>query len=322
MVRVEPFTYAEIQTQLLIRKILPIPKTLKKKDVIIFHCPFDLIYLDRLDKPSVYYNHRAERPHTFMLNEILKHVEPIRAACIKKDLPKVLKVFRELYLKPDVIVSNSKFVREMTKKYFGVNSYVVYPPVDLKKFKLPKSKPKRKFFLSVQRINWQKRVHIQVEAFASSKEKLVIVGGPLNGKGKDEQLEYLCEDYPNIKYLGRVSDRKLVWLMQNAKAVIQTGWFEDFGIVPIEAFACGTPVIVVDEGGFKESVHSSELGIRIKPPYVESLRETAENFEPEKYDSEILRKEAEKYSLEKFASKMKEMCELAVKRYEIRNRKI
>jgi len=316
MVRVEPFTLAEIQAQLLIRKALPIPKELLKSDVAIFHCPFDLIYLDRLDKPSIFYNHRAERPHTFMLREILKRTDPLRAMCVRKDSPKVLAVFRELYRKADIVVSNSKFVQEMTKKYFDIESHVVYPPVDLKRFRLPNPhKPKRSFFLSVQRINWQKRVELQIEAFKGLKEKLVIVGGPLNGSGKDEQLEYLCDGIPNISYVGRVSDRRVVWLMQNAKAVIQTGWFEDFGLVPIEAFACGTPVICVDEGGFRETVHSPELGTRIKKPYVKSLREAVKSFDTTAYSPKTLRLEAEKYGLERFAEQMREMCLLAVEHH-------
>jgi len=322
MVRVEPFTYAEIQAQLLIRKALPIPEKVLHSDVVVFHCPFDLAYLDRLDKPSVFYNHRAERPHTFMLREILKRTDPLRAMCVRKDLPKVLATFRELYQKADVVVSNSKFVQKMTRKYFDIESFVVYPPVDLRRFRLPNPhKPKRNFFLSVQRINWQKRVELQVQAFMGLKEKLVIVGGPLSGSGKDEQLDYLCHDIPNVKYLGRVSDKRLVWLMQNAKAVIQTGWFEDFGLVPIEAMACGTPVICVDEGGFIETVHSSELGIRIKKPYVESLREAVKSFDSSAYNPQTLRSEAEKYGEERFAEQMWEMCQLAVERHVFRDSK-
>jgi len=320
MVRVEPFTLAEVQAQLLMRKALPIPKEVLGADVVVFHCPFDLAYLDKLDKPSVFYNHRAERPHTFMLREILKRMDPLRAAVVRKDLPKVLALFKQLYVKADVVVSNSRFVQEMTRKYFGVESHVVYPPVDLHKFKLPNPhKPKRSFFLSVQRINWQKRVELQVEAFKGLEEKLIIVGGPLSGSGKDEQLEYLCRDIPNIKYLGRVSDRRLVWLMQNAKAVIQTGWFEDFGLVPVEAMACGTPVICVDEGGFVETVHSPELGVRIQKPYVKGLREAVMGFDPTTYNPQTLRREAEKYGLERFAEQMREMCLLAVQHHASRH---
>jgi glycosyltransferase involved in cell wall biosynthesis len=103
--------------------------------------------------------------------------------------------------------------------------------------------------------------------------------------------------------------------MQNAKAVIQTGWFEDFGLVPVEALACGTPVIVVDEGGFVETVHSPELGTRIKKPYVKSLREAVKSFDSAAYDTQTLRLEAEKYSEERFAEQMREMCILAVEHH-------
>jgi len=208
----------------------------------------------------------------------------------------------------------------MLKKYFGVDSYVVYPPVDLNHFKPTSSHPNRDYFLSVQRINWQKRITTQIEAFKGLEERLKIVGGA-GDKRPNADLLRLVEDYDNIEFLGGVREAELPRLYTHAKATIQTGYHEDFGLVPIESMACGTPVIAVDEGGFKETVHSPTLGVRIKPPYGENLRRTVQNFDQAQYDPTVLRKEAEKYGLGRFKKEMKNYVKIAVKRHALRNQK-
>lgn len=78
---------------------------------------------------------------------------------------------------------------------------------------------------------------------------------------------------------------------------------------------CGTPCIVVDEGGFKETIHIPELGVRIKKPYIPNLRKAVQKFNPENYDRVVLRKEAEKYGLDRFKEKMEFYVRFAVKRH-------
>jgi len=314
----ETYDRENIKLVLSMRMLLGNHKELSESDVIIFHCPLDLAFLDIIDKPSIYYNHRSGRPTTFMFNEIMRMVEPIRREVLKRDREWVNSKLKELHEKPDIILSNSKFTRRMLKKYFGVDSYVVYPPVDLNHFKPTSSHPKRDYFLSVQRINWQKRITTQTEAFKGLKERLKIVGGG-GDKRPNADLLRLVEDYDNIEVLGGVREAELPKLYTHAKATIQTGYYEDFGLVPIESMACGTPVIVVHEGGFKETVHSPALGVRIQPPYVENLRKTVQNFDQAQYDSAVLRKEAEKYSQERFQKEMEKYVKLAVKRHALRN---
>lgn len=326
----EPFDKEDTEFQLKLRGFTDIPKELEEQDVIIFHCPYDLVYLERLDKPSIMYNHRAARPHTFMFDKILEEggVNRYRKLILKKDIEWVRQKHIELYKKADVILSNSKFIQQQFKKFFGLNSFVVYPPVDLDKFdsllNFAKSvvgvvgwnivKPTRDYFLSVQRVHWQKRIDIQIEAFRDLKEKLIILCG--SGNGINYELKRLVEDCPNIEIKERVNDKELIYLYQNAKAVIQTGYYEDFGLVPVEAMACGTPNIVVDEAGFKETVNRSELGIRIKPPYIRNLRKSVINFESWKYNAGNLREEAEKYNMERFKTEMEKYINLAVKKHE------
>lgn len=287
---------------------------LKESDVIIFHCPLDLKFLDMIDKPSIFYNHRSGRPTTFMFEEIVSMVEPIRRAVLIRDRESVNLKLRELYQKPDIIISNSKFTQEMLRRFFGVDSFVVYPPVDLEAFRPTASYPKREYFLSVQRVHWQKRIITQIEAFKELKESLKIVGD-MNAKRPNQDLARLTEDYDNIEVVGAVKDCDLPDLYTHAKATIQTGFKEDFGLVSIESMACGTPCIVVDEGGFKETVHSSTLGIRIKPPYVDNLRRAVVLFNSSNYDPKVLRREAEKYGLKRFKKQMEKYVKLAVERH-------
>ena len=309
----ETYTKEDIEIVLQIRLFLGNHQQLSQSDVLIFHCPLDLQFLDIYNKPSILYEHRAGRPTTFMFEEIMKRTEDMRRRICERDRKWINNKLKELYQKADVIINNSKFTQSIMKKYFNIDTFIVCPSVDLEKFNPKFAKPKeRKYFLSIQRPDWQKRLLLQIDAFKGLKEKLIIVGGK---EKLDEQLENIVKEFDNIKYLGHVSDRKLINLYAKAKATIQTAYFEDFGIVPIESFACGTPVIVVDEGGFKESVHNSSLGIRVKKPYLKNLRRTIVNWDCSKYNPKILRKEAEKYSLERFKKEMEYYVKLAIDRH-------
>jgi len=300
-----------------LRFFMSFKKQLAESDIIIIHDDHDAVFLDVYNKPSIYYCHRAARPITFMYKEIIRMVEPVRGAVIEKDYEWILERVREWFKKPDVIVANSKFIKRQIKKYFGLDAFVVYPPVDLNHFRATSSNPKREYFLSVQRINWQKRVTLQIEAFKKLDERLRIVGA-LGDKRPNPDLLRLVEDSSNIEVLGGFEEKDLPGIYTHAKATIQTGYCEDFGLVPVESMACGTPCIVVDEGGFKETVHSLQLGIRIKKPYVENLRKAVQNFDINQYNSEVLRKEAEKYGLERFRREMEKYMKFAVERHENR----
>jgi len=315
MVLIEPFTKYEWDYQINLRRRINIPEELKELDVIIFHCPFDLVLLEKLDKPSIFYNHRSARPYTFMFKYILRHIEPLRREVLIKDDPYIIEQHKYLYSLADVVVSNSKFTKSIMKRVFKIDSYVCYPPVDLKKFR-PAKRPRRDFFFSVQRVNWQKRIELQIKVFEKLDEKLIIAG---TSKGKyDKNIKRLCEDLDNVEYVGKIDDDELVWYMQNAKAVLQTGYYEDFGLVPVEALACGTPAIVVDEGGFKETIHNPSLGIRVRKPYIENLRKVIKEFNIDNYDTKVLRKEAEKYSEDRFKREMDKYIRFAIKIHEAR----
>jgi len=289
-----------------------IKKDINNNDVLVLHKIRDFYLLEELDKPSILISHSAGRQYTFAFKEFLEIVGPVHRWYLKNHISQIREDLKELFKKPTIVVSNSKFIQEQHKKYFNIDTRLIYPPIDRDKFK-PTGEEKEDFFLSVQRIASNKKVETQVEAFKDLNEKLVIVGGG----PYFEYVREVTEDINNIKCLGRVNEDKLISLYSRAKAVIQTGVKEDFGYVCPEAMACGTPAIAGDEGGFKEVINRKELGIRFNPENrVEGLKKAIKKFNPKDYDPKVLRKETEKYGYPIFKKKMEKAVKDAVLKHE------
>ena len=148
----------------------------------------------------------------------------------------------------DEFISNSENVRRRILEYYGRTSYVIHPPLSTEVF-YPAA-AKKDYYLIVSAFVPYKRVDLVIEAFNSLDRKLMIVGaGPL----EDQYL--MIRKNPRITFLGSVPDDELRILLSEAKALIFPT-DEDFGIVPLEAQACGTPVIAFKKGGALESVKS------------------------------------------------------------------
>jgi len=215
----------------------------------------------------------------------------------------------EAVSKLDKIITNSQNTRRRIKKFYNRDAEVVYPPVDVKKFKYKESGD---FFLSVQRIEPEKRVEIQIEAFRRlPNEKLLVVGVP--GSNAEWYFKKLKKKAPkNVEFLGKVSDKKLIELYARCKAVIQTAIDEDFGLVPIEAMASGKPCLAVNEGGFRESIIHGKTGLLIDKPYVENFVSVIKNFDKYEFDPKECRKRAKLFSEENFIKRMKKVIENVV----------
>lgn len=152
----------------------------------------------------------------------------------------------------DVMVANSRFVGKRIHKVYRRDSEVVYPPVDTNNFTLRPNK--EDFYLTASRMVPYKMIPAIVEAFASMPDKkLVVVGdGP-------EMARIRALAGPNVQILGHQPFATLKDLMQRAKAFVFAAE-EDFGITPVEAQACGTPVIAYGKGGALETVRGVGCG--------------------------------------------------------------
>lgn len=154
--------------------------------------------------------------------------------------------------KPDLYISNSTTVAKRIQKIYGRPAVTVNYPIDTNRFEF--SDKKDNFYLVSSRLLGYKRVDVVVEAFNWLGWPLVITG---NGPEK-ERLKAMA--LPNISFLGHVSDDERKYLMSRAKAVIVTA-LEDYGLVPIEANASGTPVISYGAGGVLDTQVPGKTGV-------------------------------------------------------------
>jgi len=203
----------------------------------------------------------------------------------------------------DYFIANSKYIAKRIKKIYGKDSTVIYPPVDVENFQA--CTEKGDFYLTASRMVPYKKMDLIVEAFSEMPDKkLIVIGdGPDFDKIKSKASN-------NIKMLGYQSSEVLKDYMQRAKAFIFAAE-EDFGITPVEAQACGTPVVAYGNGGVLETVIENKTGVFFKEQTKESLAEAVERFEriQSKFDCNKIRKNAERFSKDRFKREFKVFVE-------------
>lgn len=203
--------------------------------------------------------------------------------------------------RPDLFVAISKTVKDRIKKYYSLESKVIYPPVKTKEFRILSNelKNKEKYFLVVSRLVKYKKVEMVIEVFNELGWNLKIIG---TGR---EELNLRKRAKNNIAFLGQLTDSELLSYYQNCQAVIFPQE-EDFGIVPLEAQACGRPVIAFWGGGAAETIIDKKTGLFFYPQTKFELKKALLIFEIRKFNSHNCRKQAEKFSEEKFIKEFKD----------------
>ncbi|MEH7274743.1 glycosyltransferase family 4 protein [Neobacillus vireti] len=208
----------------------------------------------------------------------------------------------------DIFLSNSQFISRRIWKVYRRDSKIVYPPVDVSSFTMKEEKSD--FYMTASRMVPYKKIDKIVEAFTKmpDKELIVIGDGPDFNKIKQKAGN-------NIRLLGYQSFDILKEHMQNAKAFVFAAE-EDFGITPVEAQACGTPVIAYGKGGALETVVSDTTnhptGIHFDEQTPESIVEAVHKFENNQhlYKAEFCRQNALKFSEEHFKEEIKSIVEI------------
>ncbi|OGH05189.1 MAG: hypothetical protein A2W22_05995 [Candidatus Levybacteria bacterium RBG_16_35_11] len=197
--------------------------------------------------------------------------------------------------KVDYFIANSKEVAGRIKKFYRRDSKVIYPPVSLPK--VPDDKREDYYFI-VSRIVGGKGLNLAIDAALKVGFKLKIAGSPAG-----YYLEYknlLKKSKGQVEFLGQVTDEELARLYKKAKGFLALSKDEDFGITPVEAMLCGTPVIAFNGGGYKETVIEGKTGVFFNEPTVESLIFAIKKFEKMKIDPKDCIKQAQKFSKERF----------------------
>jgi len=214
-----------------------------------------------------------------------------------------------------VWICNSNNTKNRIKKYYGKDAIVINPPVDISKHN-PNCKSEN-FWLSVNRLAVNKRVEIQMKAFAKlPNEKLIIVGSYEKNTKQFENCKKYIESIkpPNVEIISWVDSEKLISLYNTCKGFITTARDEDFGMTPVEAMASGKPIIASNEGGYKETVINEVTGILINDINEDKLAQAIEeiNMElkinPEKYKTASINR-AKYFDVKEFIKKIKREIE-------------
>jgi glycosyltransferase involved in cell wall biosynthesis len=206
----------------------------------------------------------------------------------------------------DKILVASSVIKKRVEKYWDLDSEILNPFADLEKFKIKNtSKNAVKnfwgnkedyYFLVVSQLVPYKRIDLAIKACQKLNIPLRIVG---EGRERNN-LEKIANF--NTEFLGALYGQDLVKIMQKAKAFLFTG-IDDFGITPVEAMACGVPVIALKKGGVIDSVKNNVNGLFFEEQKVDNLIETIKNFNNKCFDKNIIRNSVLKFSQENFNNK-------------------
>ncbi len=209
----------------------------------------------------------------------------------------------------DYFISNSKYIAKRIQKCYRRTAEVIYPPVAVHDFTL--CLQKEDYYLTASRMVPYKKIDLIVEAFSKMPDKkLVVIGdGP-----QFEKVKSKAKNFENIVLLGYQPFEVLKEKMQKAKAFVFAAE-EDFGIVPVEAQACGTPVIAYGKGGALETVinydKENPTGIFFKEQTADSIVNAVKIFEKNitLFKPENCRKNAERFSEARFRNEFKQFME-------------
>ncbi len=201
----------------------------------------------------------------------------------------------------DHFIANSKIVQKRISKYYQRDSELIYPPVETNKFYI--SPELGDYFLIGCRLAPYKRVDLAIEAFKilGPEYKLRIFGDGVDLK----RLKKLAKNYPNIEFLGRISDAEKAEQMSKCLAFIHPQE-EDFGISKVEAMASGRPVIAYKKGGALETVIEGKTGLFFNEQKADSLAMAVQKFYTDlresrsNWNSRAIKEHAENFSLQKF----------------------
>lgn len=231
----------------------------------------------------------------------------------------VLKYLRKWDVKSaknvDYFIANSKHIAAKIKRIYNRSADVIYPPVDTQKFSLITEK--EDYYVTASRLVPYKRIDMIVDAFAKMLDKkLVVIGsGP-------EKEKVISKATPNIDVIGYQDFDSLKGYMEKAKAFVFAAE-EDFGIIVVEAMACGTPVIAGNYGGTAESVIDGVTGILFPEQTVDSIVEAVKRFDVISHSMNYkeIRYHSEKFSRQTFEQNIKEYVDEKLKNFFTQNQK-
>ncbi|MCM1320669.1 MAG: glycosyltransferase [Bacteroides sp.] len=209
----------------------------------------------------------------------------------------------------DLFIANSRYIKRRIEKFWNRQAQVIYPPVTTEHLS-PSMNPPENFYVAFSRLVPYKRIDLAVSACKRLGRNLVVIGGgsqmkQLRALARTSDADSNTQKKPSITFTGRISDEEAASYLQRCRALIFCAE-EDFGIIPLEAQACGRPVIAFGKGGALETVVNEKTGVFFPEQTAESVTEAIARFEKLEqsgiFDPQKIAEHARRFSAERFKS--------------------
>ncbi len=218
------------------------------------------------------------------------------SAVMRRAMARLARWDRDTAGRVDRYVAISHYVAGRIRRYYNREATVVYPPVDTDFF-TPSTAEPDPTALIVSALVPYKRIDMAIDACRTAGVPLIVAGdGP-----ERPALERRANGA--ARFLGRVSDDALRELYRRASVVLLPGE-EDFGIVPLEAQACGRPVVALARGGARETVADGDTGILVEEPSADAMADAIARARQRRFDRTAIRRHAERFSRTRFGDEM------------------
>jgi glycosyltransferase involved in cell wall biosynthesis len=199
----------------------------------------------------------------------------------------------------DRFVVNSSFVGERARKLYDRDSVVVHPPIEVERF-VPAAETGDRggYVLAAGALVSYKRFDLAIDACEAAGQRLIIAGsGPMEASLRRRAGKH-------TEFVSAPDDPTFTRLLQNAKALLFPG-VEDFGMIAIEAMACGTPVVAYREGGARDFIRPGETGVFFEKSTPEALGACLAAFDPRRFDAKALNQYARAYDRRHFLDRIR-----------------
>jgi glycosyltransferase involved in cell wall biosynthesis len=301
--------------QTTIRKLLPVLRrqafqniNLKDYDIIISSSGAEAKAVKKLHKNALHitYCHSPTHYYWARYDDYLKEpgfgmLNPIARSGLKIFGGTMRKWDYKVAQRPDILIANSNHIKNKIRQYYDRDSVVIHPPVDINRFsKVNKNGNRKGLIISGRQVPY-KRIDLAIKASIKLHLPLTVIGnGPMHN-----QLQEIANNDPSIKFLTTVSDSQMPNLLASAELFLFPG-IEDFGIAPVEALACGTPVVAYGQGGALDYVNDT-TGILFNHQNTDSLVEAILTALSTKWNHDKIANQANQFSADNFKKQIKQL---------------